>query len=150
MNIWIIMIAVGLATYSMRLAFIQAYGRRRIPEWMRRSLRYVPPAVLTAIIFPELLMHNGGLEYLGRQLPPGCGDDRRAGGVAHEERHADRGGGDGGIMGTAAHLLKLPRGQDLQATRQAFAARMKGSPVSLSSSNTPSTTSGSRLANSCR
>ena len=63
MSIWIIMIAAGLATYSMRLAFIQAYGRRRIPEWMRRSLRYVPPAVLTAIIFPELLMHNGGLEF---------------------------------------------------------------------------------------
>ncbi len=62
MSIWIIMIAAGLATYSMRLAFIQAYGRRRIPEWMRRSLRYVPPAVLTAIIFPELLMQDGGLE----------------------------------------------------------------------------------------
>jgi branched-subunit amino acid transport protein len=62
MSIWIAMIVAGLATYSMRLAFIQAYGRRRIPDWMARSLRFVPPAVLTAIIFPELLMRSGGVE----------------------------------------------------------------------------------------
>jgi branched-subunit amino acid transport protein len=62
MSIWLSIIVAGLATYSIRLSFIQAYGRRRIPVWIARSLRFVPPAVLTAIIFPELLMHNGGLD----------------------------------------------------------------------------------------
>jgi branched-subunit amino acid transport protein len=55
MSIWITIILAGLATYAIRLSFIQAYGRRRIPDGMARSLRFVPPAVLTAIIIPELL-----------------------------------------------------------------------------------------------
>ena len=29
---------------------------------MRRALHYVPPAVLSAIIFPELFLHNGVLD----------------------------------------------------------------------------------------
>ena len=62
MSIWLTILLAGLATYTMRLSFIQIYGSRRIPAWIARSLRFVPPAVLTAIIFPELLMHNGGLD----------------------------------------------------------------------------------------
>ena len=62
MSIWLTMLLAGLATYATRLSFIQVYGRMRIPAWVARSLRFVPPAVLTAIIFPELLMHNGGLD----------------------------------------------------------------------------------------
>ena len=61
MTIWLTIFLTGLATYATRLSFIQAYGRMRIPAWVARSLRFVPPAVLTAIIFPELLMQNGGL-----------------------------------------------------------------------------------------
>jgi branched-subunit amino acid transport protein len=63
MTLWITILLAGLATYTMRLSFIQAYGRRRIPDWVARSLRFVPPAVLTAIIFPELLIHNGSLDF---------------------------------------------------------------------------------------
>jgi len=61
MTIWLTMIAAGLITYTYRLSFIQLFSRREAPEFVRRALRFVPPAVLTAIIFPELLMHDGSL-----------------------------------------------------------------------------------------
>ena len=59
MNVWLTMIAIGIATYAIRLSFIYLFGRIEIPEAFRRALIYVPPAVLTAIIFPELLMPGG-------------------------------------------------------------------------------------------
>jgi branched chain amino acid efflux pump len=61
MTIWITMLAAGLITYAYRLSFIQLFSRREVPEFLQRALRLVPPAVLTAIIFPELLMHDGSV-----------------------------------------------------------------------------------------
>lgn len=59
MTIWLTMILVGIGTYATRLSFILLFGRREIPAVVRRALRFVPPAVLTAIIFPELLLPGG-------------------------------------------------------------------------------------------
>ena len=61
MNIWLIMIAGGLITFGMRFSFIYLFGKLEIPETLRRALHYVPPAVLSAIIFPELFYNDGGL-----------------------------------------------------------------------------------------
>jgi len=61
MNIWLIMLAGGLITFGMRFSLIFLFGRFEIPETLRRALHYVPPAVLSAIIFPELLLRNGSL-----------------------------------------------------------------------------------------
>jgi len=61
MNIWLIMLAGGLITFGMRFSLIFLFGRFEIPETMRRALHYVPPAVLSAIIFPELLLRDGSL-----------------------------------------------------------------------------------------
>ena len=62
MNIWLAMILGGLLTFGMRFSFIFLFGRFEIPEVMRRALRFVPPAVLSAIIFPELLLPSGRLD----------------------------------------------------------------------------------------
>jgi branched-subunit amino acid transport protein len=61
MNIWLVMFFGGLITFGMRfsLIYLLADGRFQIPETMRRALHYVPPAVLSAIIFPELFLRNG-------------------------------------------------------------------------------------------
>jgi branched-subunit amino acid transport protein len=48
MNIWVIIIIGGLLTFATRL-------------WFRRGLRFVPVAVLSAIILPELTSPNGTL-----------------------------------------------------------------------------------------
>lgn len=59
MTLWLTMIAIGAATFAIRFSFIYLFGRMEIPTLMRRGLRFVPPAVLTAIVFPELLMPGG-------------------------------------------------------------------------------------------
>jgi branched-subunit amino acid transport protein len=59
MNIWLVMLAAGLMTFAIRLSFIYLFGRFPTPELVQRSLRFVPPAVLSAILVPELFMHAG-------------------------------------------------------------------------------------------
>jgi branched-subunit amino acid transport protein len=61
MNIWFVMLIGGLITFGMRFSFIYLFGKFHIPETIRRALHYVPPAVLSAIVFPELFLHNGAL-----------------------------------------------------------------------------------------
>lgn len=61
MSIWLTMFLAGLATFLTRLSFIWMAGRWEMPGWLRRGLRYVPPAVLTAIIFPEVFVQDGEL-----------------------------------------------------------------------------------------
>ncbi len=62
MSIWLVLIAGGLLTYATRLSFIFLLGRVEVPAWLKRSLRFVPPAVLSAIIVPELTLHTGKLD----------------------------------------------------------------------------------------
>ena len=59
MNIWLVMLFGGLITFGIRFSLIYLFGRFEVPETMRRALHYVPPAVFSAIIFPELLIRNG-------------------------------------------------------------------------------------------
>lgn len=63
MNIWLVMLIGGLLTFAIRFSFIYLFGKFHIPETMRRALHYVPPAVLSAIVFPELLLPNGTLNF---------------------------------------------------------------------------------------
>ena len=62
MNIWLTMFLGGLITFSMRFSFIYLFGRFHVPETLRKALHYVPPAVLSAIIFPEIFLQNQKLE----------------------------------------------------------------------------------------
>ena len=59
MNYWLIIIAMGVVTFGIRLLPIVLLGRIEIPVVVQRALRFVPPAVLSAIIAPELLMPGG-------------------------------------------------------------------------------------------
>ncbi len=61
MNIWLVMFMGGLITFGMRFSLIYLFGRFQVPETIRRALHYVPPAVLSAIVFPELLLRDGTL-----------------------------------------------------------------------------------------
>jgi len=58
MNIWLVMLFGGLLTFGMRFSLIYLFGRFEVPETMRKALHYVPPAVLSAIIFPELFLRD--------------------------------------------------------------------------------------------
>ena len=62
MTLWLTIIASGGVTYALRLSFIVLLGRVALPEVLRRGLRFVPPAVLAAIILPELVLRQGRLD----------------------------------------------------------------------------------------
>ena len=62
MTLWLIIIGMGIITYAIRLSLIVLLGRVDVPVIVQRALRFVPPAVLSAIIFPELLRPGGALD----------------------------------------------------------------------------------------
>ncbi len=61
MTLWLTIIGMGLVTYAIRLSFVLLLGRVDVPPLVQRGLRFVPPAVLSAIVFPELLRPGGTL-----------------------------------------------------------------------------------------
>lgn len=61
MNIWLVMLLGGLITFGIRFSFIYLFGKLHIPETVRKALHYVPPAVLSALVFPELFLQEGAL-----------------------------------------------------------------------------------------
>ena len=60
-NLWLTIIAMGLVTFAIRLSLIALLGRFEMPPLISRGLRFVPPAVLSAIALPELLQPGGQL-----------------------------------------------------------------------------------------
>ncbi len=50
MTLWIVILGAGVVTYLTRLSFIALFARRDMPPLMVRALRYVPAAMLTAIV----------------------------------------------------------------------------------------------------
>ena len=62
LTLWLTLLAMGAATFGIRIALIALFGRIEMPGLLRRALRYVPSAVLPAIIAPALLLPNGALD----------------------------------------------------------------------------------------
>jgi branched-subunit amino acid transport protein len=60
-SIWLIMLAAGAVTFATRASFVLLLGRVEMPQWFKRALRFVPAAVLSAIIAPELALRQGSL-----------------------------------------------------------------------------------------
>jgi branched-subunit amino acid transport protein len=56
-----LIVGMGVVTYAIRLSLILLLGRFNVPPFVQRALRFVPPAVLSALIVPELLMPGGTL-----------------------------------------------------------------------------------------
>ena len=60
--IWLTLLAAGALTFLTRLSFIALLGRLNTPTWFTRMLRFVPPAVLSAIIFQGVFLPSGSLQ----------------------------------------------------------------------------------------
>jgi len=58
-ELWVVIIGGALATFAIRLSFIALVPPDRLPESVRRALRLVPPAVLSAIILPAVVAPSG-------------------------------------------------------------------------------------------
>lgn len=62
MTLWLTVIGMGIVTYATRIALIAGWEQVEIPPLLQRGLQYVPPAVLSAIIFPEVLRPGGDFD----------------------------------------------------------------------------------------
>ena len=62
MGKFLIFVGMALVTYLTRYAMIAVLGRE-MPPLLRRWLRYVPPAVLAALIAPAALVPQGHMEF---------------------------------------------------------------------------------------
>ncbi|SFC30322.1 Branched-chain amino acid transport protein [Polaromonas sp. OV174] len=64
MSDWETVLAIlGMAVVTLltRCFFLIPDKEVRLPEWLRRSLRYAPLAALGAVLAPEILMRDGQL-----------------------------------------------------------------------------------------
>ena len=59
MTFWLTLAGMALVTYALRASFLVLPPGVETPAFLRRALRYVPAAVLTAIWAPELLLAGG-------------------------------------------------------------------------------------------
>ena len=62
MSTWLAIAGVTLSVYLLRASFILFADPQRFPYRFRQSLKYVPPAVLAAIVLPGLVMGQGGFD----------------------------------------------------------------------------------------
>ena len=59
MTFWLTLAGMALVTYALRASFLLLPAGIETPALVRRALRYVPAAVLTAIWAPELVFAPG-------------------------------------------------------------------------------------------
>ena len=59
LEIWLVILAGLVVTYLTRLSFTVLVPPDRLSPAFSRGLIYIPPAVLAAIVLPELLLTDG-------------------------------------------------------------------------------------------
>ena len=62
MTLWLTIVGMGLITYAMRASGIAILGHRQLPRNLQRALRFVPMAVLSSMIVPEVIAPGGTLD----------------------------------------------------------------------------------------
>src|SRR4029453_10270715 len=58
---WIVIVVVGLFNYLSRLSFIALFARIEMPPLVARALRFVPAAMLMAIVLPAVVFSSPGV-----------------------------------------------------------------------------------------
>lgn len=70
-TLWLAILGMGVVTFSLRLSFIALPGKLLLPPLITRALRFVPAAVLTALVTPALFYTDGALSPLSLKVPAG-------------------------------------------------------------------------------
>lgn len=67
-EIWLVILGLGIGTFVIRFSFLGLIGKRELPEWLLRLLRYTPVAVLPGLVAPLVLWPpaTGGQPDLAR------------------------------------------------------------------------------------
>ena len=62
MNEWLLIIAMAVITFSIRYALLAASGRWHLPATLEQSLKFVPVAVLSAIVVQTIMIKDSGTD----------------------------------------------------------------------------------------
>ncbi|MCP4325765.1 MAG: AzlD domain-containing protein [Alteromonadales bacterium] len=62
MNEFLLISGMLIITFSIRFVIFAGAGKLSFPNWLASALKFVPPAVLTAIIIPSVMMPNGFID----------------------------------------------------------------------------------------
>jgi branched-subunit amino acid transport protein len=62
MTIWIVILACAVITFLIRVSFIAIFGKQEMPAWLQKSLKYVPPSVLSVIACQSILFQGNQLD----------------------------------------------------------------------------------------
>jgi branched-subunit amino acid transport protein len=87
MTNWIVIAAVAVGTYALRVSMFVVVGRRAVPAWLSAAMTLVGPAAIAALVGSMLFTSAGGVgsppaaELIA--LLAGFGVARRTGNVAH-------------------------------------------------------------------
>lgn len=54
MNPWLAILGMGILTFALRFSFIYLVGTIKLPPLVQQALRFVPVAVLPAIVMPAI------------------------------------------------------------------------------------------------
>ena len=63
-EVWVVIFGGMAVTYGARLSFIVLPHSERLPPFFRRGLRLVAPAVLAAILAPQVFSIDSGLPII--------------------------------------------------------------------------------------
>ena len=55
LEIWTIIVVMGIGTFFLRYSFLGLAGKRPLPAWALRYLRYTPVAVLPGLVAPLVI-----------------------------------------------------------------------------------------------
>ncbi len=67
---WPVAICVGVGTYLVRASFLVFVAGKRLPEIYLAALRYIPPAVLSALIVPAVVLGNESTDFIAMVSKP--------------------------------------------------------------------------------
>ena len=74
--VWTAVVVIAVGTWLFRVSFVFLFGYiDEVPPWVDRTLRFIPPAIIVAIIAPRLLIVDGSLAV-------GPGNERLVAGAA--------------------------------------------------------------------
>jgi len=59
MKVWIVIILGGAITFLLRFSMLWLFGKVEIPNLVKRALRFIPAAALSALVFPAFFYQDG-------------------------------------------------------------------------------------------
>ncbi|MEO8485384.1 MAG: AzlD domain-containing protein [Betaproteobacteria bacterium] len=73
LKLWVVILAVGALNYLSRLSFIAFFASREMPPLLARALKFVPVAMLTALVLPMVLVPSAAeaIAAMNPRIPAG-------------------------------------------------------------------------------